>query len=71
MRRSSGERVREFGPASDDKSLADPRYAMVRKSTVVIFIGIVFLFIPIPPIATAIGIVTILLGIALRLLGGS
>lgn len=44
---------------------------MVRKSTVVIFVGIVFLFVPIPPIATAIGIVTILLGIALRLLGGS
>lgn len=44
---------------------------MVRKSTVVILVGVVFLFIPIPPIATIIGIVTILLGVALRVLGGS
>jgi xanthosine utilization system XapX-like protein len=44
---------------------------MVSKSTIVILIGVVFLFIPIPPIATIIGIVTILIGAALKLLGGS
>jgi xanthosine utilization system XapX-like protein len=44
---------------------------MVQTSTVVILVGVVFLFIPIPPIATIIGIVTILVGAAMRLLGGS
>ncbi|MFC6943219.1 transporter [Salinirubellus sp. GCM10025818] len=44
---------------------------MVSKSTIVILIGVVFLFIPIPPIATIIGIVTILIGAALKLVGGS
>ncbi|MDQ2049297.1 transporter [Natronolimnohabitans sp. A-GB9] len=39
---------------------------MVRLSTVVILIGIVLLFVPIPPIATISGIVVILLGLALR-----
>ena len=41
---------------------------MVRLSTIVLLAGVVFLFIPIPPIATAIGIVGILAGLALRLL---
>lgn len=44
---------------------------MVKKSTLVIALGVIFLFIPIPPIATIIGIVTILLGVVLRVLGGS
>ena len=44
---------------------------MVKLSTVVILVGVVFLFIPIPPIATIIGIVTILAGVAMRILGGS
>ena len=44
---------------------------MVQKSTFVILAGVVFLFIPIPPIATIIGIVLILAGVAMRSLGGS
>ena len=39
---------------------------MVRASTVVILLGIVLLFIPIPPIATVSGIVVILIGLAMR-----
>ncbi|NGM70796.1 transporter [Natronolimnobius sp. AArcel1] len=41
---------------------------MVRLSSGVILVGVVFLFIPIPPIATIAGILTILAGIALRTL---
>ncbi|OVE84652.1 hypothetical protein [Natronolimnobius baerhuensis] len=41
---------------------------MVRLSSGVILVGVVFLFIPIPPIATIAGILTILAGIALRFL---
>ncbi|MCU4926777.1 transporter [Halobacteria archaeon AArc-dxtr1] len=40
---------------------------MVRLSTVVILAGVVFLFIPIPPIATIAGILTIAAGIGLRI----
>jgi hypothetical protein len=43
---------------------------MVRKSTFVLLAGVVFLFIPIPPVATIIGIVLILLGLGLRFVGG-
>ena len=39
---------------------------MVRISTIVLLAGVVFLFIPIPPIATIIGILGIAIGIALR-----
>jgi hypothetical protein len=39
---------------------------MVRISTIVMLVGVVFLFIPIPPIATIAGILTLLTGIALR-----
>ncbi|TYL40371.1 transporter [Natronococcus pandeyae] len=41
---------------------------MVRMSTVVILLGVVLLFVPIPPVATILGVLTILVGIALRLL---
>jgi hypothetical protein len=41
---------------------------MVRISTIVMLVGVVFLFIPIPPIATIVGIVTLLTGIGLRVL---
>lgn len=41
---------------------------MVQKSTWVILVGIVLLFIPIPPFATIAGIVVILAGLALRFL---
>jgi len=41
---------------------------MVRLSTGVILAGIVLLFVPIPPIATALGVITITLGVALRVL---
>ncbi|MFC5972635.1 transporter [Halomarina salina] len=44
---------------------------MVQKSTFVILAGVVFLFIPIPPIATIIGIVLIFAGVAMRSMGGS
>ncbi|AFZ72283.1 hypothetical protein [Natronobacterium gregoryi] len=43
---------------------------MVRLSTIVILAGIVFLFVPIPPIATITGVLVILLGIVLRLVFG-
>ncbi|WP_254535537.1 transporter [Halomarina litorea] len=39
---------------------------MVRKSTFVILAGVVFLFIPIPPVATIIGLVLLALGLGLR-----
>ena len=42
---------------------------MVRFSTLVIGVGIVLLFVPIPPVATILGVVTIAIGIAMRLLG--
>jgi len=41
---------------------------MVRLSTLVILVGIVLLFVPIPPIATILGILTIMFGIVMRLL---
>ena len=41
---------------------------MVRLSTGVLFVGIVLLFTPIPPVATILGIVTILVGLGLRVL---
>ena len=44
---------------------------MVRKSTFVILAGVAFLFIPIPPVATIIGVVLILAGLGVRFLGGS
>jgi hypothetical protein len=40
---------------------------MVRVSSLVILAGVGLLFVPIPPIATILGIVTILVGVALRL----
>ncbi|MDJ1430988.1 transporter [Halostagnicola sp. A-GB9-2] len=43
---------------------------MIQISTVVILLGVVFLLIPIPPIATIAGIVTILLGLVLRFVAG-
>ncbi|EFW90193.1 hypothetical protein ZOD2009_21407 [Haladaptatus paucihalophilus DX253] len=44
---------------------------MVRASTIVLLAGIVLLFVPIPPVATALGVIVILIGVALRLLTGS
>ncbi|WP_306056725.1 transporter [Natronococcus wangiae] len=41
---------------------------MVRVSTIVILLGVGLLFVPIPPVATILGALTILVGIALRLL---
>ncbi|WP_458210204.1 transporter [Haladaptatus sp. NG-SE-30] len=41
---------------------------MVRLSTIVLLVGIVLLFVPIPPIATILGVIVILIGVALRLL---
>ncbi|WP_255192142.1 transporter [Natronobeatus ordinarius] len=39
---------------------------MVRLSTIVILVGVGLLFVPIPPIATILGALVILAGIALR-----
>ncbi|MFP8953962.1 transporter [Natrialbaceae archaeon A-arb3/5] len=39
---------------------------MVRLSTIVILAGVVLLFVPIPPVATILGILVILTGIVLR-----
>ncbi|WP_129113357.1 transporter [Halegenticoccus tardaugens] len=44
---------------------------MVRLSTGVILVGIVLLFVPVPPVATILGILVVLLGLALRFLRGS
>lgn len=41
----------------------------MKRSTWVILAGVVLLFVPIPPIATALGILVIAIGIALRLFG--
>ena len=41
---------------------------MVRLSSLVMFAGVVLLFVPIPPVATILGLVVILIGVALRLL---
>ena len=41
---------------------------MVRLSTGVILAGIVLLFVPIPPVATILGVLVIVAGVALRLL---
>ena len=43
---------------------------MVKLSTIVILAGIVLLFVPIPPVATILGVLVILLGIALRFFAG-
>ncbi|WP_135826335.1 transporter [Halorussus ruber] len=42
---------------------------MVRLSTYVILAGVVMLFVPIPPIATILGVLTIGIGVVMRLLG--
>jgi hypothetical protein len=42
---------------------------MVRFSTLVILAGIALLFVPIPPIATILGVLTIAIGVVMRLLG--
>ncbi|WP_336343411.1 transporter [Halalkalicoccus ordinarius] len=44
---------------------------MVRLSSLVMLAGVVLLFVPIPPVATILGIVVILIGVALRLLTDS
>lgn len=44
---------------------------MVRLSTGVILAGIALLFVPIPPIATILGVLTIAFGVVLRVLGGT
>jgi hypothetical protein len=44
---------------------------MVRVSSLVMLAGVVLLFVPIPPVATILGIVVILIGAALRLLTDS
>ena len=41
---------------------------MVRASTIVLVVGVVLLFVPIPPVATVLGAITILIGAALRIL---
>ncbi|MWV39938.1 transporter [Natrialba sp. INN-245] len=43
---------------------------MVRLSTGVILAGIVLLFVPIPPIATILGVLVILTGVVLRVVAG-
>ncbi|WP_224447857.1 transporter [Haloprofundus salilacus] len=43
----------------------------MRTSTIVLIVGIVLLFIPIPPFATIAGILTILLALGMRFLGDS
>ena len=44
---------------------------MVRLSTGVILAGVVLLFVPIPPVATIRGVLTIVAGVALRVFGDS
>lgn len=42
---------------------------MVRKSTLLLLAGVGLLFVPIPPIATVIGALAILIGAAFKLFG--
>ncbi|WP_128477406.1 transporter [Halorussus pelagicus] len=42
---------------------------MVRISTLVVLAGVVLLFVPVPPIATVLGLLTIGVGVLMRLLG--
>ncbi|WP_276300043.1 transporter [Halorussus lipolyticus] len=42
---------------------------MVRLSTYVILAGVVLLFVPIPPVATILGVLTIAIGVVMRFLG--
>ncbi len=42
---------------------------MVRASTIVVLLGVGLLFVPIPPVATILGVIVILIGIGLRFLG--
>jgi len=45
-------------------------HPMVQKSTWVILLGVVLLFVPIPPVASAVvGLAVIALGVALRFVG--
>ena len=57
--------------ADRSKGFATPRRTgrMVRFSTLVILAGVVLLFVPIPPIATILGVLTIAAGVVMRLLG--
>lgn len=41
---------------------------MVKLSTIVILVGVGLLFVPIPPIATALGTIVIVVGVVLRVL---
>ncbi len=41
---------------------------MVRASTVILVIGVGLLFVPVPPVATILGAIVILVGAALRIL---
>ncbi|QLG50350.1 transporter [Natrinema halophilum] len=41
---------------------------MVRASTIVLVVGVGLLFVPIPPIATILGVLVILVGAGLRVL---
>ncbi|WP_254763309.1 transporter [Natrinema marinum] len=41
---------------------------MVRASTVILVVGVGLLFVPIPPVATILGVIVILVGAALRIL---
>lgn len=43
---------------------------MVRLSTMVMLAGIVLLFVPIPPIATILGVIVLVIGAVLRLVTG-
>ncbi|MCW8172473.1 transporter [Natrialba swarupiae] len=43
---------------------------MVRLSTGIILAGIVLLFVPIPPIATILGVLVIFTGVVLRVVAG-
>ncbi|MFC6717989.1 transporter [Natrialbaceae archaeon GCM10025810] len=42
---------------------------MVNLSTVVILVGVGLLFVPIPPVATILGAIVIVIGIVLKVLG--
>ena len=41
---------------------------MVRASTIVLIVGVGLLFVPIPPVATILGAIVILVGAALRII---
>ncbi len=60
-----------LGVSAPAVTFLDVGFVPMRISTIVLLVGIVLLFIPIPPFATIAGILTILVALGMRFLGGN